>query len=231
MAAESVTADAGDLGPDENRMNELRELYEAAYREHGDSHCSVLWPKGRQEERFHALTRNIRSSGAFSLLDYGCGLAHLKGFLDSRFENVSYTGADVVNAFVETNRNKYPDASFHHVQSPDAVTGQYDYVVCSGAFNILYASDPAVHQTIVFGMLEQLLARARVYVSVNMMTDAVDFQQPGSYHQNVMKLYQFAAGKLSRRLMLDQSYMPYEFTLTVWKEQRILRPANVYAND
>jgi trans-aconitate methyltransferase len=205
------------------------DMYEDAFRRHGDSHEAVLWPKGRQAERFHALTRHIARSGNFSVLDYGCGLAHLKPYVDSHYERVAYTGADAVEAFVDSNRRKYPDAVFHQAQSPESVGGEFDYVVASGAFNILYTpGDPAAHRAIVYRILEQLFAKASTYLSINMMTDAVDFEQPHAYHQNVPDLYRFAIDTLSRRLVLDQSYMPYEFTLTLWKDQSIRRPEHVY---
>ena len=204
-------------------------MYEDAFRRHGDSPGAVLWPKGRQEERFKALTRHIGQQENFSVLDYGCGLAHLKPFLDARYRNVAYTGADAVEVFIDANRRKYPDATFHHVQSPADVEGDYDYIVSSGAFNILYTPhDPAAHRDMVYRIVEQLFERTRVYLSINMMTDVVDFRQPDTYHQNVPDLYRFAFDKWSRRMVLDQSYMPYEFTLTLWKDQDIRRPENLY---
>lgn len=199
-------------------MKHILAMYADAFRRHGDSHEAVLWPKGRQEERFHALTRHIRREKDFSVLDYGCGLAHLKPFLDARYRNVAYAGADAVDVFIEADRKKYPDAAFHHVQSPVAIEGEYDYIVSSGAFNILYTPRPDEHRAIVLGILEQLFEKTRVYLSVNMMTDDVDFRQSDAYHQNATELYGFACEKLSRRLVLDQSYLPYEFTLTIWKE-------------
>ncbi len=200
-------------------MEEMLKMYAAAFRRHGDSPDAVLWPKGRQEERFHSLTQHIRRQD-FSLLDYGCGLAHLKPFLDARHRKVAYAGADALETFIDTARKKYPQATFYHAQSPAEIEREYDYIVSSGAFNILYTPDPGGHRDIVFGILEQLFERTKVYLSVNMMTDAVDFQQPAAYHQNLAELYAFAVQKLSRRLIIDQSYLPYEFTLTVWKDLR-----------
>jgi hypothetical protein len=211
-------------------MKHILDMYEDAFRRHGDSPHAVLWPKGRQEERFHALTRNIRETGDVSLLDYGCGLAHLKQFLDGRFRNVQYSGADAVASFVETCKQKYPCSHFQRLQSPGELKGNYDYIVSSGVFNILYTPEPIAHRDIVFGMLTQLFERTNIYLSVNFMTDVVDFRQPDTYHQNVAELYTFVFEKLSRRLVLDQSYMPYEYTITVWKDQTIGRPENLYGN-
>jgi trans-aconitate methyltransferase len=210
-------------------MKNILKIYEDAFRKYGDSQQAVLWPKGRQEVRFHALTRHIGEDQSFSLLDYGCGLAHLKPFLDQRYRNVDYSGADAVNSFIETCRLKYSKDQFFHVESPIDIKGEFDYIVSSGAFNMLYSSDSKLHRKIVFEIIEQLFHKTKVYLSVNMMTDVVDFKQQDAYHQNVVEIYSFVSEKLSRRLMLDHSYMPYEFTLTVWKDQYVQRPENLYA--
>jgi len=209
-------------------MEHVVKLYEDAFEKYGDSQHAVLWPKGRQDVRFEALTRHIHPAERCSVLDYGCGLAHLKPFLDERYSHVAYSGADAVAPFVDACRRKHPDATFFHVQSPDEIPGDYDVVVSSGAFNILYVPDASAHRDIVFRILETLFAKARVYLSFNFMTDDVDYRQPGAHHQSVPELCAFVRSKLSRRLVLDQSYMPYEFTLTLWKDQHIQKPENVY---
>lgn len=202
-------------------------LYEDAFREHGDCSRAVLWPKGRQEVRFEALTRHIRHDGGFSVLDYGCGLAHLKPFLDSRYRDVSYTGVDAVQPFVDACSKKY-GGTFVHAESPSDVTGRFDYVVSSGVFNILYEADEVAHRDHVCRMLVQLFEKADTYLAVDFMTDAVDYRQPQAYHQNPADLLRFASAHLSRRLMIDQSYLPYEFALIAWKDARVRRPDAVY---
>jgi trans-aconitate methyltransferase len=213
-------------------MENIIKLYEDAFRQYGDSQHAVLCPKGRQGIRFQSLTHHInRNEEKFSLLDYGCGLAHLKPFLDERYQNVNYVGADAVDVFIQACQAKYPQARFLNAKSPENINEEYDYIVSAGAFNMLYNDDLDIHRTIVFDIIEQLFTKAKVYLSINMMTDIVDFRQSGAYHQNIIQLYNFVFDKLSRRLVIDQSYMPYEFTLTVWKDQYIQRPANLYGSE
>jgi trans-aconitate methyltransferase len=206
----------------------ITQLYRAALHEHGDSPAAVLWPKGRQHERFHALTRHIALEGEFSLLDFGCGLAHLKPFIDQRYTNVAYTGVDTVSEFIELAHRKYEDSTFLQLNSPDALREDYDFIVASGVFNICYLPDLKNNRDLVFKMLSQLFARTRTYLSINFMTDEVDYRQDGAYHQNVTELCNFVNSQLSIRLVLDQSYMPYEYTITIWKNQQIQRPENLY---
>ena len=88
--------------------------YLAAVAAHSDSPASVLWPKGQQDLRLHALTHHL-PRGDFSLLDYGFGLGHLHAFLATHFERFRSTGVDMIAAFVRRAAAKYPDSQFHQV--------------------------------------------------------------------------------------------------------------------
>ena len=204
-------------------------MYKEAFEIHGDSPSSVLWPKGRQNLRFEALTKFINKKSDFSVLDFGCGLAHLKEFLNDNYSTVSYTGVDMLPEFIDANKKKYPQSDFLMLNDVNEIKSNYDFICVSGTFNILYEKDFKTHQTKVFDIVKTLFQKCNVYLSVNFMTDAVDFQQPDTYHQNVTELYEFAIKNLSKRLVIDQSYMPYEYTLTVWKNENILRPDNIYS--
>lgn len=47
-------------------MEKIKNLYKSSFKEFGDSPKAVQWPKGRQEDRFYALTKHINKSGDFS---------------------------------------------------------------------------------------------------------------------------------------------------------------------
>lgn len=205
----------------------LIEQYQRAFAEHGDTPAGVLWPRGRQALRFDALTRHFSGNG-FSVLDYGCGLAHLKGYLDTRFRRYQYYGADLVPEFVETVETKYPDAKVKLVHSHQDVSTPVDHVVISGAFNIIDGPDRAAYVELIQATLTHLFSLTRVSLAVNFMTDRVDFIQPQALHMNVESMTGFMRTHLSPRMRVDESYMPYEFTIVVLKDSEIIRPDNIY---
>jgi hypothetical protein len=55
-------------------------------------------------------------------------------------------------------------------------------------------------------------------MSVDFMTDDVDYQASNSYHQNVDEIYRFARRELGPRVIVDHSYLLYEYSLTVFKD-------------
>lgn len=201
-------------------------MYRHAFEQFGDSPNAVFWPKGRQWERFNSLTSQIKIDN-FSLLDYGCGLGHLFTFLQDRFSTFSYTGVDIVDEFIAQNKSKYPTSKFLKINDFGDVKNNYDFITIAGVFNILY-TNLNDHKKIVFNTIKHLFEYTNIALSINFMTDLVDFKSENSYHQNIPEIFEFACNHLSKRLIIDQSYMPYEFTITIFKDAEIIRPANIY---
>lgn len=209
-------------------MDSIKNLYKKAFLEFGDSHKTVLWPKGRQEVRFNALTQFIPRESTFSILDFGCGLAHMKEYLDKHFQNIQYTGVDMVEEFIEFNKNKYPDTNFMTSAEFNKSSEKFDYIVSSGVYNILYKDSVGEHQGEVFRILENLFEKTNIYLASDFMTDRVDYRQPSTFHANPEFLFDRITKQFSRRVIINHSYLPYEFCITVYKNNNIQRPDNIY---
>lgn len=208
-------------------LQRIVETYREAFARNGLDPASVLMPKGRQDVRFGSLCRLMRPSG-FSVLDFGSGLGDLAAYMNGRFSEFRYSGVDIVEEFVETSARRFPEYRFLRINDAQEVSQSYDYVVTAGVFNMLYFPDEQRHKAYVYDTLRHLFSRCTEYLAVNFMTELVDFRQPGSYHQDRAELCDFATRDLSRRWLLDQSYMPYEFTLVVFRDAYIERPSNTY---
>lgn len=209
-------------------IEDIKNLYKKSFQEFGDSHKSVLWPKGRQADRFKALTQFVSLSGGFSVLDFGCGLAHLKEYLDSKYENVNYTGVDMVEDFIDHNKKKFPLATFLSPEEFFEQTKEYDYIFCSGTFNIKYTADYETHKSQIFKTISTLFKRTKQYISVDFMTDRVDFQQESAFHANPEQTMAYFLDNLSRRISLNHSYLPYEFCISIFKNSAVKPPENIY---
>lgn len=202
-------------------------MYRDAFHKHGMSPSSVLMPKGRQDVRFQSLCQHMRPTG-FSVLDYGSGLGDLVDYMRPRFSEFHYTGADIVEEFVTAASDAHPSDRFIKLNDFRELKDTFDYIVVAGVFNTLYSENNEIHKNYVFEVIEHLFSLAHDFLAVNFMTDAVDFRQQGAYHQNPHEFCAFANERLSRRWILDQSYMPYEFTLTIFRDSAIQRPENIY---
>jgi len=204
--------------PSDASVDRLVGLYEDAFERHGATPAALQWPKGRQDERFRSVCRYLTDQPGHTLLDFGCGLGDLKAYLDKSHYELSYTGVDLVEPFVVEAQERYGIDAARKIEHIDDLVGRYEYVVAIGSFNIRYTPDEGENEEIVFEMIRELFDRCETMCAFNMMTDQVDFQQELAYHQNVGRLYEFVCSQLSRRIVIDQSYLPYEFTLAVWKD-------------
>ena len=208
-------------------IENVKKQYQEAFNRYGNSLDAVFIPKGRQLERFISLLTYVRKE-SFSILDYGCGLGQMANYIKQTFPKASYHGVDIVEEFISENKAKYDHGNFDIVRDCYDIKENYDVITAAGVFNLLYVQDKMNHQKIVYDNLSHLFSKTNDVLSVNFMTDEVDFIQEGAFHQNVNELYCFAKDKLTKRIAIDESYMPYEFTFHFFKGQNILRPDNIY---
>jgi len=186
-----------------------------------------MWPRGRQNLRFRSLTNHIDVGAPCTVLDYGCGLAHLREFLLTNRFQASYIGVDIVPEFVASSAKRHPESTFFLASEDGSLEFNVDHVVASGTFNII-EGDYDNHWRAVRGALLKLFDCCSESLAVNFMTDQVDFQQDGAFHIAPAVVVNFIGSSLSRRFSLDQTYMPYEYTVVAYKNARILRPDNVF---
>lgn len=208
-------------------IESVKKQYKDAFNTHGNSLDAVFIPKGRQLERFISLLTYVNAE-SFSILDYGCGLGQMASYIKQTFPKANYLGVDIVEEFISENNAKYDFGRFEIIRDCYDINENYDVITAAGVFNLLYVPDKKKHQQIVFENLTHLFSKTNNVLSVNFMTDQVDFIQEGAFHQNVIELYNFAKNNLTKRVALDESYMPYEFTFHFFKSQNILRPDNIY---
>jgi len=208
-------------------IDNVKKQYQDAYIMHGNSLEAVFIPKGRQLERFSSLLTYVKKE-PFSILDYGCGLGQMADYIKEKFPQADYSGVDIVEEFILENKSKYDFGKFEIISDCYDVKDNYDVIAAAGVFNLLYVNDKAQHQKIIYDNLRHLFSKTNDLLSVNFMTDQVDFIQEGAFHQNISELYDFAKKNLTKRVAIDESYMPYEFTFHFFKDQTILRPDNIY---
>ena len=201
--------------------------YQESFAMHGDSPAAVMWPRGRQELRFNALTKHF-SNNNFSVLDFGCGLGHLKSYLDNHYSDYKYYGVDVVPEFIQFVNEKFTGVETKLINSYSDLNVCFDHVVISGTFNIIEGNDQVAYLKKIKDTLKYLFKLSKLSLAVNFMTDRVDFTQTNAMHMNVEMITDFMRKHLSARLIIDESYMPYEFTIISMKDNEIIRPENIY---
>jgi SAM-dependent methyltransferase len=199
-------------------FSRVNQQYSDLFAKFGDSSSSLMWSRDTTV-RFKSIQSLLGSTRGHSLLDYGCGLAHFASYLRSEGEtNLEYTGVDINDDFLEYCRFNFPEDKFLDRSSFLGDEATYDYVSVIGTFNLVYSSDYS-HQDFVWNEISMLWKKTRAALFLNFMSTSVDYQQGGAFHQDVGDLYEFVSKNLSRKMFIDSTYLPFEYTLGVWRQE------------
>lgn len=199
---------------------EIIERYEKRLKKFGYSPEALGWGKGgRQGIRFSVLAAEALKNPKSSVLDVGCGFGDLFGFLLDNGWHGTYTGVDIVPGLIDVAKKRNPDATFLLGNSLEVLENieNHDYVVSSGVFNAKISGDK---KTYIKFHMEKMFCKCNISTCVDFMTTWVDYQQEGSWHTDPAWILE-TARSLSRRINLRMDYMPYEFSVFIYKNTAI----------
>lgn len=209
------------------QIEKVNNYYNELLEKHGQTPGSLGCPKGRQNTRFKNIDK-IFFPGC-TILDYGCGFSDLYNYLNLNFsgQEFTYTGCDIVPNFLKISKELYPDIRLID-SGIDKITNQYDITVAFGVFNFLYTKDQNEHFNIVKEKLCEIFSYTNKCLLIDFQTQFVDFKQADSYHQDIDSLIKFVVQKLSRRFEIIHSYLPYEYSIIIYKENEIKKEDNTF---
>ncbi|HMO86396.1 MAG TPA: methyltransferase domain-containing protein [Lacipirellulaceae bacterium] len=208
--------------------HELIEHYEACLAAYGDTHRGVDWPTAADAQTRYRVMLGVIDGAAeagqrMSLLDFGCGAAHLyEHLLTVGRDDVDYAGLDASPRFVELCRRKFPDRPFTlcDALADDAPLPQADFVVLNGVLT----EKRGLSQEAMLDYAERLLARAwgaaRRGLAFNVMSDHVDWRRDDLFHLPYDAAAALVRRRLSRHFAFRADYGLYEYTTYVYREAR-----------
>lgn len=196
------------------------EKYISAFRKYGRSPKSLLWWTDKRNIRYHELLKHLNLTSGATLLDVGCGFADLYKFCNDYLGiRLNYTGIDYCGEFIETVKNQLSDECA--LIQGDFLLAEnltnYDYCVATGIFNMCNGSSDDVENGFLRSVVKKMFSICDVAISFNFVTDKVDYKNPEVSYYSPMKILDFCYG-LSRNIVFDNSCMPFEATVTVFKD-------------
>ena len=200
--------------------------YESRLKEYGPVPQALGWFKGRQKFRFHFLAEIDGFQPHDSILDVGCAYGDLEPFLRSLSWKGDYCGVDIVPGLIKEGEKKYPNFDLRLLDiQEEKLDRTFDWVFSSGALTSKTAEvDSYKH---VKSMLSIMFNLCEKGVSVNFVSPYVDYQSKINFHPNMSRIIEIIAG-LTGRFSLRHDYMPYEFTVYLYRESEISRDANIF---
>lgn len=198
-----------------------KSFYTNLFQHHGTS-CRALSFSSvtTQRARFDALLPVLPSDRdrPFSLLDVGCGFGDLYGHLrEAGFTRVAYTGIDIMPEFIACASARFPDAAFvvgDFLTSAAGTSARYDYVLSSGALNLLNERYPD-HYDFVFAMIEQMYQASARGVAFNLLSAAGKRHfapDPRFFYCDATRILDHCRRK-APATELDHAYLSYDFAI------------------
>lgn len=160
-----------------------------------------------------------------SLLDLGCGLAHMLDYIRSHqeWDRIRYTGMDLSPRYIEAARERHPDADLIEVDilDRDAALPDYDYVVMNGVFN--YRGELSRERMLAYWkrMTAAAFRHCRRGIVFNVMSKLVDWERDDLFHLPFDTMSRFVAHELSRHFVIRHDYDAYEYTVYVYRSPSI----------
>lgn len=203
--------------------------YRERFRAMGYSPAALGWTKGKQEIRFNILTSPFDCRGK-TILDVGCGFGDLFGHLRRLIgDNFQYTGIDLVEELVEEGRRQYgrQGARFIVAEFLEAdLSARYDIVVAAGVFN--HKPCDGDNYPLIRASLKKAFHLCRDGVSFDFLSDKVDFKLEHTFHSNPERILSMGY-ELSRSVLLRNDYMPFEFALTIFRDDSFSKEDTLFS--
>ena len=196
---------------DEQEKRETLARYDRRLDEFGHDPRTLGWHKRQHLLRYEVLLSHWNLDGG-DLLDFGCGFGDMYAYCqESGRTGVRYHGLDLNPRLVAEGAKRYPGAELF---ARDAITeglpATYDVIVASGIYNFRL-KDNWDFITRTFAMFA---AHSRQGFAVNFLSNRVDYTEDSLYYADPPKVLDLCYG-YSRRVLLRQDYMPFEFTVVV----------------
>jgi SAM-dependent methyltransferase len=213
-------------GEFEEHANQIKSRYENRLQQNAsDEPEAVHWvSKDRVQLRYDVLT-DIGDISETTILDFGCGTALFLDYLEEQGINCDYHGWDISEEMITTARNRHPDAAFNYIDVLNEDISEYednfDYIFISGVFHIKTSGDIDTHRKWMYSILEEIWPLCTEGISVNFMTEHVDWEDNDLYYCDISTLIDFCVDTFNRWYTIRSDYDLWEHTLYVYNEPQM----------
>ena len=203
----------------------IHSIYKNLYLKYGDNIASVKSRNQNQQYmRFRYLMDCIKVKKNESILDVGCGLGDLAGYLKKNKIRCNYLGIDFVDNFIDTASKKYKrnqKTKFLKIDiEKDAFPKNYDWLLLSGLFN---DKDTNSYEFMI-KIITKMFKASKKGIVFNSLTKYVDYEDKTLFYSYPDKIFKYCIKNLSKYIVLKTNYqtkkdtIPFEYTMAVYKK-------------
>lgn len=210
------------------------DFYNGNYEKYGYSVKSLAWNKGKQNIRFSKLLQSASLKNGVRILDIGCGFGDLIKYINLQgVDDFQYTGIDLVENFIFEASKIYIDDSQKRFVCGDFLQysfgiEKYDIIIASGIFNFKMRDiDNYENIRLVLNKAYELCSEDGV-IAFDFQSDKVDYIANDIVFHNSPEKVISIAYEFSRNILFDNSYMPFEFSLIINKNDSFNRETTTF---
>lgn len=208
-----------------DKYKQIVKHYENCFEKFGDSHKGVDWPNLDDAEKRYKIMLDVIQFGKengseVSLLDFGCGLAHLYSYiLKNNYDFIKYSGLDISENFTKASKVKFSSVPFYTadiLRDPGSVP-QFDYIVMNGVFTEKRELSFDEMWGYFQEMIRAVYSKCEKGVAFNVMSKAVDWEREDLFHLSTDLLIDFLTKNVTRNFIIRNDYGLYEYTVYIYK--------------
>ena len=198
--------------------NYIKQQYQEKFEKYGVDPRSLFWKgKGAAHQRFRQMWAEIDFNNK-SVLDIGCGFGEMAKFLGKRYENVHYTGVDIVPEFVNTAREAFPHYKFYaldYFENP--LEEKFDVVMASGTLNSNFGSeeDNMDFRKKAIRVMFEHANKVAVFNMLGAHPQLENETDSNVWYADSLEILDYCLS-LTRRVLLRHHYHPTDFTVFLY---------------
>lgn len=196
----------------------MEEYYKNLFNKFGYSTESLGWHKGNQFLRFYQLTNHWELENS-SILDVGCGFGDFNKYLElNKITKYNYVGIDLLNDFITEANKRYSNENINFILGnfmKTKINTNIDYSIASGTFN--YKIKEVDCYNYVYDNMKKMFDISNKAIAIDFLSSRVDYFHEHNFNYCPSKILEMAYG-LSRRVILNNSFLPFEFAIVIFKD-------------
>ena len=200
--------------PSKKELDHMISEYDSWYSRHGDNYQSVGWNKPKHISRFENLLKFWDFfPGKKTIIDVGCGLAHLADHIKSSNPSYKYIGVDINKNFIDINKLKHPTYSFY-CGDADNFTNTADVIVASGLFNRRFGDSEAFF----FKTVDKMISNSKLGCSFNCLSSLAIKKNSTNFYISMDTIEKVINRKVLNGFLIDGDSIPGELTVHLRKK-------------
>ncbi len=195
----------------------LARYYDGLCRQFSRSYKTVGWYSYKTQEARFNIASQIADWNGQSILDIGCGLGDLWGYLKENGIAAHYSGIDISQKMIALSQAHFPEVSFRVQDLFDRhFQEKYDYCFASGPFNHRLNVSQNIYIQEAISRMVEISTKGVVF---NVLSDKTPFkkrQDHEFFYYNAQELAVFSQTLVSR-VVVKENYLPNDVTLFLYK--------------